>query len=69
MLLRATLALALLCPLSAHAADAPKLPQGVTCSDVRERVAEHGRAAAIAWALASGYSWRQIREARKICGV
>jgi len=65
MLLRATLALTLLCPIAGHAADVPKLPQGVTCSDIRERVAEHGRAAAIAWALASGYSWRQIRLAQQ----
>jgi hypothetical protein len=54
---------------AAHAAEPPKLPVGVTCEAVRERVAEHGRAAAIAWALASGYSWRQIRDARKICGI
>ena len=33
---------------SALAADRPQLPPGVTCSDIREKVAEHGRAAATA---------------------
>ncbi len=33
--------------------------------DVKAKVAEHGKMRAIAWALEHGYSWAQIREARK----
>lgn len=62
---RIALAVALLWPVTAYAADPPKLPAGVTCSDVRERVSEHGLAVAIAWAVKQGYSLRQINEARK----
>lgn len=51
--------------IKARAADPPKLPAGVTCSDVRERVAEHGLAVAIAWAVKQGYSWREIRDAKR----
>jgi hypothetical protein len=46
-------------------ADEPKLPAGFSCQDVRSKVAEYGKAAAFAWAIGNGYSWRQIREARK----
>lgn len=44
---------------------APKLPIGVTCEDVRSKVAEHGRYVAYAWARLQGYSKTQINEARK----
>jgi hypothetical protein len=40
-----------------------ELPAGVTCELVRAEVAQHGRAAAIAWALRQGTPWRQIRAA------
>lgn len=40
------------------------LPTGVTCEMVREKVAEHGKAAALAWALKQGYSFAQIRRAK-----
>lgn len=49
----------------ARAADHPP----VDCVQVRAYVAEHGKAAALAWAIGQGYSWKQIREARRICGV
>jgi hypothetical protein len=38
MLKATAFAITLLCPLSAHAADAPRLPPGVTCEAIRERV-------------------------------
>jgi hypothetical protein len=41
------------------------LPAGYTCEMVREKVAEHGKAAALAWALKQGYSFAQIRLARR----
>jgi hypothetical protein len=43
----------------------PDLPAGVTCDQVRALVAEHGKPRALAWALRHGYSWKQIREARR----
>jgi hypothetical protein len=45
------------------------LPDGVTCELVREKVAEHGRAAAIAWAIEHGLSIRQIWQIRRTCKV
>lgn len=47
------------------AADDPKLPPGVTCSDVRSNVAQYGKIAAYAWARLHGYSSKQINEAKK----
>jgi hypothetical protein len=41
------------------------LPPGATCEIVRERVAEHGKAVALAWALRQGFSFAQIRAARR----
>jgi hypothetical protein len=41
------------------------LPAGITCELVREKVAEHGKAAAIAWAIRQGYSLAQIRQAQR----
>lgn len=35
------------------------------CAVIRAYVAEHGQAAALGWAIRNGYSWRQIREARR----
>lgn len=46
-------------------ADEPKLPLGITCEMVRERVSEHGKYVAYAWATLQGYSKRDIAEARK----
>ena len=45
----------------ARAADAPQLD----CAAIRFYVAEHGRAAALAWAIRQGYSLAEIREARR----
>lgn len=47
------------------AADAPRLPAGVSCADVRAKVAEYGKVYAYAWARLQGYSQREIAEARK----
>jgi hypothetical protein len=41
------------------------LPSGATCEIVREKVAEHGKAVALAWALRQGFSFAQIRAARR----
>jgi hypothetical protein len=49
----------------AHAADPPRLPPGVTCADVRAKVAEHGKVYAYAWARLNGYTTAQINEAKK----
>lgn len=45
----------------ARAADRPQYD----CAVIRAYVAEHGQAAALGWAIRNGYSWRQIREARR----
>jgi hypothetical protein len=47
------------------AADPPRLPEGVTCEVVRQYVAQHGQPRALAWAIEQGYSWREIRAARR----
>lgn len=49
---------------SADAGEA-KLPPGITCTDVRARVAEYGKYVAYAWARLHGYSKHEIREAEK----
>lgn len=41
------------------------LPAGATCEIVREKVAEHGRAASLAWAIKQGFSFAQIRAAKR----
>jgi hypothetical protein len=56
---------ALLLFAAAALADEPKLPAGYSCEDVRAKVAELGRVKALALALESGATWKQIREARK----
>ena len=43
----------------------PQLPAGASCDQIRALVAEHGKAKALAWAIRNGYSWTDIREARK----
>jgi len=45
----------------ARADDAPQYD----CAVIRAYVAEHGQAAALGWAIRNGYSWRQIRQARR----
>lgn len=52
-------------PASAAAAREPDLPPGISCSQVRELVKEHGYLRSIAWAIRQGYSAYQIREAKK----
>jgi hypothetical protein len=37
----------------------------IDCDLVRYKVAEYGKAKALAWALENGFTWRQINEARK----
>jgi hypothetical protein len=41
------------------------LPPGATCEIVREKVAEHGKAVALAWAIKQGFSFAQIRAAKR----
>jgi hypothetical protein len=55
----------LLLTIPARASTTPTLPAGFTCEMVREKVAEHGKAAALAWALKQGYSFAQIAAARR----
>jgi hypothetical protein len=45
------------------------LPAGITCEMVREKVSEHGKAAALAWAFEHGLSLRQILLIRRTCKV
>lgn len=56
------LAVAMIAPALANS---PNLPPGVTCSMVRAKVAEHGKAYAYAWAKLHGYTAADIREAKK----
>lgn len=41
----------------------------INCAEVRAKVAEHGKVRAYAWALANGYSLKDIARIRKQCGV
>lgn len=45
------------------------LPAGITCEMVREKVAEHGKVKALAWAIEHGLSIRQIYLIRRACKV
>jgi len=45
------------------------LPDGITCEMVREKVAEHGKVKALAWAIEHGLSIRQIYIIRRTCKV
>jgi hypothetical protein len=49
----------------AYAADPPRLPPGVSCADVRAKVAEHGKVYAYAWAKLQGYSRAEIEIAKR----
>lgn len=55
---------AVLTVIPAHAAP-PRLPEGVTCADVRAKVAEHGKVIAYGWARLQGYSKRDIDQAKR----
>jgi hypothetical protein len=59
--------LILLMTIPARASTTPSagLPAGITCEMVREKVAEHGKAVAWAWAIRQGYSFAQISAARR----
>lgn len=48
----------------ARAAD---MPEGITCEMVRDKVAEHGKVKALAWAIEHGFSIRQIWQIRRAC--
>lgn len=52
----------------AYAADPPRLPPGVSCADVRAKVAENGKVYAYAWAKLNGYTTAEINEAKKCLG-
>lgn len=64
MLRTAFIAAALACA-SPAMADEPKLLSGITCTEVRAKVAELGKIKALALALENGATFRQIREARR----
>jgi len=42
-----------------------KLPPGITCEMIRQAVTTHGRILAYTWALANGYTPKEIREAKR----
>ena len=37
----------------------------ISCDDVRAYVAQHGKAAALAFAIKNGATWKQIMEAKR----
>lgn len=39
------------------------------CAVIKSKIHEHGKAAAIAWALTQGYGWRDILMVRRKCKV
>jgi hypothetical protein len=41
----------------------------IDCEMIRAKIAEHGKAVVYTWALANGYSLRDITRIRKQCGV
>jgi len=43
----------------------PAQADEIDCAMVKAKVAEHGKARALAWALEHGYTWHQINQARK----
>lgn len=49
----------------AGAAEPAAAPPQADCEAVRRHVAEHGRARALAWAIENGFTWGQIRAARR----
>jgi hypothetical protein len=53
--------------ISAAAAEEPPagLPTGITCDDVRAKVAELGKIKALAMAIEKGATWRQLAAARR----
>lgn len=45
------------------------LAQPVDCEMIRAHVAQYGKIRSYAWALANGYSPKEITRIRKQCGV
>jgi len=43
----------------------PQLPAGVTCEQIKALVAEYGKVRSLTWAVRQGYSWPQIRAAKR----
>lgn len=41
----------------------------IDCELIRARVAEYGKIRAYGWALANGYSLKEISRIRKMCGL
>jgi hypothetical protein len=66
-LLRAAVfaALLVLPALALALANAPRLPVGATCDDVRANVKRYGWVASYAWAKLQGYSSKEIAEAKR----
>lgn len=65
MILATAIVLLIIFYLSTAHADEIHLPSGITCELIREKVAEHGRLASFAWAIRNGYSFEQIRQAKR----
>lgn len=49
----------------ARAADTKLPAPAIDCELVREKVAEYGKAKAVAWAISNGFSLKEISQARK----
>lgn len=49
----------------ARASEQPTLPSGITCEMVKAKVAEHGYLKSVYWARSQGYSWAQIKIAKR----
>jgi hypothetical protein len=45
------------------------LAMPVDCDQVKAMVSQHGKIAAYTWALANGYSPKEISRIRKVCGI
>lgn len=59
------IALFVICFAAIAHAEEPKLPNGISCEDVRAKVAELGRVKALALAFENGATWKQIRQAMR----
>lgn len=45
------------------------LPEGVTCADVRRHFVQYGETFVTAAALARGYTMKDIRRIKRVCGL
>jgi hypothetical protein len=59
----------IVCMLLITPAMASPIEVNIDCEQVRRLIAEHGKLAAIKWAISNGFSMRQINQARKQCSI